>query len=404
MIASTQHAPAQSDATAPGPALEARFVEAPEARAMAAAWRDLFHACAEANPFYGPDFLLPLLALGGKLERASFLIVSRGEELVLLCPILKRRFGWPGLRPSLATARHEFIFNSLPLIRRGLETGAWRAMLDALEARYGRGFFTLGASPLDGPVARGLMLALAESLRPSLVLHSCERAGILSAGTLEAHLSRIKARTLSKLRRHVRELGKLGKLGFRAAASGAALAEAVDAFLELEARGWKGRQGSAFASDPRGASFARQALACGGDAPGVRAELLTLDERPIGAFLHLVAPAYSATFKIAHDEDLARQAPGVLTMLHSLRGLHAEPWTQRLDSGASPEHAVGAVWRDRIPAGEVLMALSPRQGQGELIAHARAQALMLGLRAKARDAYYALTRRKRTQARKAKTE
>jgi hypothetical protein len=241
---------------------------------------------------------------------------------------------------------------------------------------------------------------LAASGRPHLMLEATRRAGIIAAGSADQHLTRIKARTLSKLRRNERELAKLGKLGFRVATSGEALREAVEAFIALEASGWKGRQGSALASDAATSSFARQALTSGGDAPGIRAELFGLGGRPIGIFLHLVSPGYSATFKIAHDEELNRQAPGVLTVLHALRGFLAEPWTRRIDSGAAPEHAVGAIWQDRFPAGAVLFALSPRQSPNELRLQAKAEALAIRLRDKARDAYYALSRRKRTEARK----
>ncbi len=383
-----------------GPALESRFVEAHEARAVAGPWRELFHACAEANPFYGPDFLLPLLALGGKLAGTRFLLVSHGDKLAGLLPILPRRFGLPGFGASLAALDHDFIFNALPLLRAGFEIPACQAMLRALETRYRRGVLAIGPSPLDGPAARALIEVLSESGRPHLVLEPGERVGIVASENTEAHLARIKGRALSKLRRNERELAKLGKLGFRVATSQEAVEHAVEAFMTLEAASWKGRQGSAFASDPATAAFAHEALAKGGDAPGLRAELLMLGERPLGIFLHLVSAGYSATFKIAHDEEFNRQAPGVLTMLHSLKGLLRECWTRRVDSGAAPEHAVGAIWQDRFPAGTLLCALSARQSRGELLLQARAQALVTRLRAKARDAYYALTRRKRTQARK----
>jgi hypothetical protein len=89
-------------------------------------------------------------------------------------------------------------------------------------------------------------------------------------------------------------------------------------------------------------------------------------------------------------------------MLHSLKALVAEPWTRRVDSGAEPEHAVGAIWQDRLPCGELLIALSPRQSASELVRRARMRAVTTELRDKARNAYYALTGRKRTQARKEK--
>ncbi|SEE93509.1 Acetyltransferase involved in cellulose biosynthesis, CelD/BcsL family [Rhizobiales bacterium GAS191] len=382
------------------PALDARIVGIAEARAALAAWRQLFHACVEANPFYGPDFLLPLLDLDPRPVR--FILVSEGAELVGLAPILHRRFALPGLWRVLATFGHPFIFNGLPLLRRGFEARAWHAILDALAARHRGGVLAIAASPLDGPAARGLTEALAQSGRASLVRTHPERAGIVAAGSLDTQLARIKSKTMGKLRRHERDLAKLGALEFRVAGAGRELTEAVEAFMALEARGWKGRQGTAFASDPRSAAFARRALAATEGAPGVRVETLMLDQRPIGACLHLLGPGYAVTFKIAYEEELARHAPGVLAMLGSLRTLSGEHWTQRLDSGVGAEDAVGAIWHDRIAAGEMLVALAQRHGQAQLRLYAKAVAWTQQARQRARDAYYALTHRKRTQARKAK--
>jgi CelD/BcsL family acetyltransferase involved in cellulose biosynthesis len=386
----------------PGPALEARIIDAREASAMVGAWRALFHACVEANPFYGPDFLSPLLTLGGKLARMRIVIVSAGGELLALLPIVARGLALPGLRRSIGAPRHEFIFNSMPLLRKGYERGAWRALLERLEAEYGRGVLTLPSSPLEGAGARGLTEALAQTGRASLVTGRGERAVVRSSGSADAHVKRIRGSTRSKLRRHERDLAKLGPIDFRAAVAGEALVDAVEAFMTLEARGWKGRQGTAFLRDPGTAEFARRVLASGGDAPGVRADLLTLGGEPIGACLHLTSPSSSATFKIAYDEGQARHAPGVLTMLRSLEALHGERWTELLDSGADAGDAVGAVWRDRMAFGDILTVLSPRQGEGWLRFHARARALAKTLRSKARDGFYALTRRKRTLTRKAR--
>jgi hypothetical protein len=387
-----------------GSAIVARIVEAHEMRVLEPLWRNLFDGCSQANPFYGPDFLLPLLDLGDKIARTRFLIVEAHfgarMELAALCPITETGLGTPRLRRSIGALRHPYIFNQLPLLRAGFEAKLWQHMLNAMEAAFGRGIFLIPASPLDSPVARGLREALAVSERASLVVARGERAAIIAPGDLEAHLARLKSRTRAKIRRHERELRKLGQLHFISATSGSRLAEAVEAFIALEASGWKGRQGTAFASDPRALAFARQALSSARGAPGVRVDYLTLDGKPIGACLHLNARGYSATFKTAHDEAFAKHAPGVLAMVFSLQSLLGEPWTECLDSGAPPEHAVGAVWQDRIPVADILGALSPRQGRRELQFHAHVQTLIDSARAKARHAYHMLTGRKRTLARK----
>lgn len=406
MTAACLTAPPQPAASTPeraGVALDTSIVSLAEARDALLPWRRLFQSCAAANPFYGPDLLLPLLEFDPRAARLRFVLVRQGQELLGLAPILPGCIGVPGLWRQLSVYNHPFIFNSLPLLRCGFEAQGWAAMLEKLAASYGGGVLGLGPSPLDGPVVQGLRQALAQSGRAHLVTAQGERAALAPAdGKADALLAAIKGKTMGKLRRHERDLGKLGKLEFRAADRGPALAEAVEDFMALEARGWKGRQGTAFASDAASAAFARRALGASQGAPGVRVETLRLDGRPIGACLHLAGPGYAATFKIAYEEELARHGPGVLAMLGSLRLLGTEAWTQRLDSGASGEDAVGAIWRDRLPSGEMLIALAPRQGEASLRLHGSAVALAERARRGLRDAYYAVTRRRRTLSRKAK--
>ena len=195
-----------------------RIAGSQELGSLEPAWRDLFHGCRDANPFYGPDFLLPLLGLDRKLARAHFVIAERrcgpGIELAAFCPITPTGLGLPGVRRSVGTAQHPFIFNHLPLLRAGAELSLWQRMLDALELEFGRGMLAISASPLDSPVAQGLRHALAASGRASLTMARGERAAIIAQGSAEAHLARIKARALAKIRRHERELRKLGQVDF----------------------------------------------------------------------------------------------------------------------------------------------------------------------------------------------
>jgi CelD/BcsL family acetyltransferase involved in cellulose biosynthesis len=382
------------------PPARARIVAGGELSALAPGLRDLYHASAEANPFYGPDFLLPLLRYDRALASARFLIVEMGDRLAGFLPFARERGRLPGLRAALTGLRHPFIFDGLPLMRAGREEAAWRAMLDALEGAFGRGTLRLPPSPLDAPAATGLAAALEASGRASLARNPAERAGVVAQGTLDAYMARLKGKTAGKLRRHERDLGKLGQVELRAATEGAALEQALADFVALEAGGWKGRQGTAFACDPAALAFIRAVVLEGGGAPAARIEHLTLDGKPVGACLHLVSAGYSVTFKIAYDEAHARTAPGILTALASLRGLLAERWTRRLDSGIGPDDAAGVIWRDVIPVGETLVALSARQKPGELRLVQRIDEAAETARGRARDLYYTLTSRRRTKGRK----
>ncbi len=89
----------------------------------------------------------------------------------------------------------------------------------------------------------------------------------------------------------------------------------------LEAKGWKGRDGSAFNRTPDGRRFFL-AFMDHFRARG-RAMLLTLrlDGHEIAMKCNLMAPGGvgSFSFKIAHDEAYARFSPGVLLEIDNIR-------------------------------------------------------------------------------------
>jgi hypothetical protein len=61
--------------------------------------------------------------------------------------------------------------------------------------------------------------------------------------------------------------------------------------------------------------------------------------RPIAIFLHLVAAGYAATFKITHDEELARHAPGVATMRRCLEGAARRAMDEAPRCGSPPRRS-----------------------------------------------------------------
>ena len=105
---------------------------------------------------------------------------------------------------------------------------------------------------------------------------------------------------------------------FERAADDAGLDRWIDTFLALERAGWKGREGSALACDPRKEALFRAAL--GGAAAAGRLERLSLmlDGRAIGMLVNFLCPPAAFSFKTAYDERYARYSPGVLLQRENL--------------------------------------------------------------------------------------
>ena len=88
--------------------------------------------------------------------------------------------------------------------------------------------------------------------------------------------------------------------------------EAIERFLALEAKGWKGARATALAADSRRGAFAREMLVNFSRAGQLRIHELTLDGAAIAAGVELRAARRSFFWKIAYDETYAAYSPGVL--------------------------------------------------------------------------------------------
>jgi CelD/BcsL family acetyltransferase involved in cellulose biosynthesis len=331
--------------------------------AAEAEWRALFLATPEANPFYGPDFLMPLIAhLGpraGVRAVTAHLCDDAGGPLLAFCPVVRpsRLLPVPGLVASLTGP---FVFDGLPLLRAGHEAAAWRAIIAALAPqarilRLDQVRLDLGGVEALRRVARFDGLALVTADRAA-------RAALIPDATAPAP----RGSLLKDLRRRERRLGEAGTVGFEGATAGARAGEGVEAFLALERAGWKGRAGTALASRPAGLAFARAALAAGNSAPAVRVDLLTLDNRVIAAAPNLAGPTRAAAFKSAFDESLARLSPGVVLDARVREHVAGARWCACLDSGTAPDHPISEIWTQRIEVGTLFLALRPEVSGEEL--------------------------------------
>jgi CelD/BcsL family acetyltransferase involved in cellulose biosynthesis len=124
--------------------------------------------------------------------------------------------------------------------------------------------------------------------------------------------------------------------------------EGVETFLRLEASGWKGRGGTAMASDPAHAEFFR-AVARKFAERGLL-ELLFLEGGGTAAAGHcsFLGGDTSFSFKIGFDDELSRYSPGRELELRAMDRFHDDPRLQLIDSCAQPDNEyINRLWPDR---------------------------------------------------------
>ena len=114
----------------------------------------------------------------------------------------------------------------------------------------------------------------------------------------------------SNLRRTRRQLEELGAVTTRHFTS--ADPQALEAFYTLEASGWKGKQGTAIACDPRTRQFYDQVAHVAAQSGILALDFLELNGKPIAAHFALQYRGRYCLAKAAYDETYQRYGPGQL--------------------------------------------------------------------------------------------
>ena len=305
---------------------------------------------AEPNAFYAPDMLVAALDhLDGK-HQVHVIEAVAGEELIGLLPVV--RHARHGRLPigCVGNWMHDHCFLGTPIVRRGVEQAAWRSFLAQLDdAPWAKGFLHLQGMDAAGANAAALEAMCGQQRRGWREVHRYERAMLQSDLDAERYWdTQVRAKKRKELRRLRKRLGELGTVEQRLLSEETQLPEWIDAFLALEAAGWKGKQGTALSCSPNDSAFFR--AACVNAFRGGRLHMLRLDldGQPIAMLVNFRHGEGAFSFKIAIDEALGRFSPGVLIEIANLHAVQNDPAIAWMDSCAAPGHPmIDSLWAER---------------------------------------------------------
>jgi CelD/BcsL family acetyltransferase involved in cellulose biosynthesis len=318
---------------------------------ITAEWNDLAARALEPNVFYDPAFALPAAKVFGT-NAGAVLVRSSSGRLAGLFPMQTRSIG------PITGYVHPYAPLGVPLIERNDAEG----IIDAWLARLSEDHRALLMPILpDGPFAEALarICAQRELAVTRFGLH--DRALLAPGVERSRYLDRPPhskgGKSLLRRRRRLAEQGELTHRTLR----GDEIKDLLDAFLALEARGWKGRAGTAARKNAALSAFVGQAvtaLAAQGKAQG---DLLALDGKPIAAMIVLRSGTHAWTWKIAYDEVLGRFSPGVQVALDATRTLLEDETIVQADSCTAPgPHMIDRLWHERLALSDWLISLRPR--------------------------------------------
>ncbi len=330
--------------------------------AFCAEWLELADDASEPNAFSEAWFIKPALLTLAQGRVVKIIEVRNAAGLLTgVMPLtLDRRYGRIPVR-HVANWTHFQCFMGTPLVRRGDEIGFWAAVLTLLDqSKWACGFLSISGLLEDGAVHRALKAATAHLGRPSTTVHRAKRAALASDLEPEAYLSaHVRPKKRKELRRLGKRLSDRGALTFSILEDTDEIVGWCDTFLALEAAGWKGSKGSAFANLPETAKFFRDVIFGAFEAGRLDFQRLNLDGRAIAMLVNFRTPPGSWSFKIAYDEALSQFSPGVLIELENLRRVLQDQEIDWMDSCAVEDHPmINSLWGERRAIVQVSVPLS----------------------------------------------
>lgn len=329
------------------------------------AWRRLVTASVEPNPFYGPDYLLASARLDGRPLRciAIYRDGAADSDLVGLFPLQRTRILDGFLIPALEFYFSPYICKTTPLVHRDDPEGVWACFLDRCRHTADQPQKIIGRlMTTDGPVCKALEAALTAGNLASATFDAHHRAALLTKARFQDHFARISSQRRSDLRRRRRRMRTDGHSEIKTYSGDAITPELIDAFLKLEASGWKGRAGTALDTRNETRDFALAAFR----GPNAELSLLLFNGEPIGADANLIAGGMLHTVKTSYREDMAKYAPGMMLAVQQIRRLSDQPELCGVDSCAQAGHIIESVWTDRLPVASFAFATAPAAGQARI--------------------------------------
>jgi CelD/BcsL family acetyltransferase involved in cellulose biosynthesis len=323
-----------------------------ELRVHLPAWEDLGAHAMEPNPFYEPFMLLPAVDEFGmdSVLQFVFIYTARGERPVLLGFLpMERASQYKGLPLAhLRLWKHRHCYLCTPLIRRGQARRCLSGYLDWLATHDSGVVVEWRNINGDGAFLTAFTEVLEDTQR-TYVPYEFSRALLRprqdSASLLKETHSR---RARHELRRLERRLAENGRLEYRELQNRDDAAQWIDAFLELESRGWKGKRGSALACRATDRRFFVQWTTEAARRGRLMMLALAVGGRTVAMKCNVLAGAGAYAFKITYDEDYARYSPGVLLEMQNIRRFHARGDLSWMDSCADPGNwMMNRIWPDR---------------------------------------------------------
>lgn len=319
------------------------------------AWDDLAASALEPNPFYESWMLRPALEWLGAGRDIRLVTVWADGKLGALLPV-ERKAHYKGFPVrTLRNWRHRHCLLGTPLIRAEGAEDCAAALVEWF--RRAASLVEVDYLPANGPVY-GL---LRKARLPAVPWEGYERAFFRRARDADTYLTTVVSRKEGQeVRRRERRLAESGAVAHLTLRAGDSIERWLDELMQLEAGGWKGKQGSALASTEANRRFAAEIYREGFRRGRLHMVGVDLDGKPLARCSSILAGNGGYAFKTAYDEDFARFSPGIIAEVDRIRALHDVPDLQWMDSFTGAGNVVlNRLWNERVKIQGLRFATGP---------------------------------------------
>ena len=330
--------------------------------AIDAEWRDLVTRAADANAMMHPALLRAAILAYPKRKPLVLLAWQRHDGAARLSGVwaFARQRPRKSLFPIVVLRSPAFphAYLATPVIDRGLLEPVLGAMLDTLAAiPDAPSTVAIDSMGTDGPTMAALQRVLAVRKAMPLVLESRTRPRLKSELGAEAYFKQaMSGSSRKKLRQLRHRLAREGELTSDIVRDPEMVARNLEAFLQIENAGWKGRNATSILHSPADASFFRDGFSAMARAGAAEIHCLRLDGRPLAMQLVVRAGKAAFTWKTAYDEAFARFSPGTLLFEDYTTRFLGDETLEFVDSCAEDDSGYMATWTERQPVADLRLS------------------------------------------------
>lgn len=319
-------------------------------KSMIEEWTELARESSTDNSFYEPGFFLAAAThIEEKANWHVFLIWDEHlNQLVGFFPFVLTK-GPGGLR-KLELWKSSLSFLTTPLIRSGREREVLDRVFDDIQSMKPRIDLLEFPCQLETDrISQELHMLIRERLLATFQYDFFSRAELRPDSDCETYLKQsIGGHHFRGYRRQLRRLNDLGQLEFRSSRSPELSDCWATWFLDLEEKGWKGREGTAMQQHPQQSQFFRELISGSSGVASVEMFGLFLNGEPIALACNLNSAQGAFTYKITFDENYKKFSPGILLQLHIMQQFFEQDRLRWLDSCAVPNHPmINRLWTER---------------------------------------------------------